>query len=235
MAARGEAPFRFKWEQALRDSELTVGGEVKVSTVKAVAFCLATWADGDGSKVRPSQKTVAASLGLSAKQVARSMRRLRELGWITVAEESGGEGQVTQYRLTTPDAHVGGTPDIRTSTPDAHVGGPQTPTSSYQSIDQSTLTSPSMTIPTEGSGGQIKKEGREEKGEQEEGVSPTLLDQIAAANSLEEMSLLHQEHKVVSGGRRTQEVWSRAHTAAAKARRAELREAAEYADMFGID
>lgn len=66
-----------------------------------VAFALATYADPDGTKVRPSQQTVATGLGVSRSTVTRAVQRLREDGYLLPVREAG-PGLTAEYRLSLP-------------------------------------------------------------------------------------------------------------------------------------
>lgn len=75
---------------------------------KAVALGAGTYANADGTKVKPSVKTLAQSTGYSTRSVKYALRNLREWRFLTVAVESrwvqGQPGSAPrEYRLTAPN------------------------------------------------------------------------------------------------------------------------------------
>ncbi len=70
-----------------------------------MALILATYADPDGSRVRPGNEILAAVTGESERNVKRRLAALREMGLLTVARRGGGRsgrGKTTEYQLTMP-------------------------------------------------------------------------------------------------------------------------------------
>ncbi|MBA0126305.1 hypothetical protein H0B56_12205 [Haloechinothrix sp. YIM 98757] len=73
--------------------------------VKFLALILATYADPDGSRVRPGLDVLASVSGQSERSVKRSLAELRGLGLLTVARRGGGrggQGRTTEHQLTIP-------------------------------------------------------------------------------------------------------------------------------------
>lgn len=90
---------RFDWERILRRLILPWD-------VKAVGLLMATWADADGSRIRPGIEVLTVSSGRSERTVRRLVGKLRNLGLIEVTSRGGGRGgagRTTEYRLTIPD------------------------------------------------------------------------------------------------------------------------------------
>ncbi|MFE5837227.1 hypothetical protein [Arthrobacter sp. NPDC056493] len=93
---------RFEWERILRRIR------VSVPSVKLVGFAMATYANADGTKIRPGQKRLAAVLGTSEMTVRRGQTELEETGMLELVFKghSQGRGQAggyaSEYRLTIP-------------------------------------------------------------------------------------------------------------------------------------
>lgn len=95
---------RWTWERALRQAQL--GRTESGAATLAVALTLATFANMDGTSVRPSQDTVADGLGMHRSTVTRAIGRLRDAGWLDVVRE-GRPGRPAEYRLAVPAAVAG--------------------------------------------------------------------------------------------------------------------------------
>lgn len=93
-------PFRFTWERAVRSAELGKG-ERGASTL-AVALVLGTYANADGSSVRPGVENVATGCGFAARTVERALDRLRREGWIELVTEHR-PGRAQTFRLSIPE------------------------------------------------------------------------------------------------------------------------------------
>lgn len=90
---------RFEWERGVLKAGLAAG---KGGTgVPAVAFALATFANADGTSVRPAQSTIATALGVDASVVSRALARLRREGFLELVI-AHGPGRAAHYRLTLP-------------------------------------------------------------------------------------------------------------------------------------
>lgn len=134
---------RFEWERIVRRLPLS-------APCKLAALVLATYADPDGSRVRPGEDRVAAVVGRSDRQARRHLKALRDVGLIEQVSRGGGRGGrgiTSTYRLTIPvdlmerfeplppDDRAPETPDIQvscesasrpvdnTDTPDTDVSG----------------------------------------------------------------------------------------------------------------
>jgi hypothetical protein len=90
---------RYEWERLVRRI-------VMPKPHKLLAFVLATYADSDGTRVRPGNDVLADVTGDSEKNVRRILGALRELGLLSLVSRGGGRGgrgKASQYRLTIPD------------------------------------------------------------------------------------------------------------------------------------
>ncbi|MFF0816614.1 hypothetical protein ACFYVR_15905 [Rhodococcus sp. NPDC003318] len=99
VAERDESPQpcdRFDWERVVRRVSMPSG-------VKFVALALATYADGDGSRIRPSNARLAAVLEKSERTVERGMSWLVSAGFVSItAHRNRHAGLATEYRLSLP-------------------------------------------------------------------------------------------------------------------------------------
>lgn len=89
---------RYEWEALLRRAELP-------KDIKYVGLLLATFADSDGSRVRPGEAELALAAGEGASTVRKRVKVLRELGLIALVARGGGRGgkfKASVYRLTMP-------------------------------------------------------------------------------------------------------------------------------------
>lgn len=91
---------RFEWERALR------GWHLPPST-KLVGLVLATYANQDGSSIRPTQAQVARDTGLGVRAVRKHLAVLRDdLSVIERTHRGSSSGRVNYadvYRLVVPD------------------------------------------------------------------------------------------------------------------------------------
>lgn len=93
---------RFMWEQLVRSADVLTGREVQAGLV------LATYADADGSRVRPGMDTVADDCRCSPATSRRAVQGLLAYGLLEVVHRGGGfasrggAGLATEYRLTIP-------------------------------------------------------------------------------------------------------------------------------------
>lgn len=86
---------RFDWERLVKRLPMAMD-------LKGFALLLATWADPDGTRVRPGEDRLVAVTGWSKSTIARRTRQLRELGLLEVTRRGGGRGgagSATVYRL----------------------------------------------------------------------------------------------------------------------------------------
>lgn len=89
---------RYEWERLVRRIKMPASN-------KLLALVLATYADPDGSRVRPGNEVLAAVTGQSERTVKRNLASLRELGLLAIARRGGGRagvGKTTEYQLTIP-------------------------------------------------------------------------------------------------------------------------------------
>lgn len=98
--ARLQPIGRFDWERIVRRI-------VMPKPAKYLAFVLATYADPNGTRVRPGIEVLAAVTGDSDKTVRRLMGVLRtEFGLLELTSRGGGRGgrgRASEYRLTIPE------------------------------------------------------------------------------------------------------------------------------------
>lgn len=126
---------RFEWERIVR--RLVVPKHIKL-----LLLVLGTYADADGSRVRPGTEVLAAITGDGEKNVRRIMTTVRDLGLLELVSRGGGrggKGKASEYRLTipvdliervqmlTPECHEPYSPDIWMST--------QSPVDKPESLD----------------------------------------------------------------------------------------------------
>jgi Helix-turn-helix domain len=93
-----EPAGRFEWERLIRRARLD-------ASVMLVALTLATYANGDGSSVKPGLKRLMNVTGYSKATICRALARLRELGllgYVFQASKDGREGTADEYQLTFP-------------------------------------------------------------------------------------------------------------------------------------
>lgn len=99
-AARGEPAGRFRWEKELRTRATSEG--MKPSHMH-VALVMATWANGDGTKVRPTKETIRTATGLGLSTIYDALKYLTQEGWMQqLSQGSGGSKMASEYRLTIP-------------------------------------------------------------------------------------------------------------------------------------
>jgi len=98
------ASFR-EWTEVLariRFGKVRAAGKnITGATIKAVAGRLATYADSNGTRVRPGVARVAVDLELDASTVKTAISHLRAIGLLDVVRPGGRRG-ATQYRLVLP-------------------------------------------------------------------------------------------------------------------------------------
>jgi len=90
---------RFEWERLLRRIPMA-------PQAKLVALVLSTYADPDGSRVRPGQGALASVSGFGERTVRRLVHQLRDehrlIEQTMRGGGRGGRGRTTEYRLTVP-------------------------------------------------------------------------------------------------------------------------------------
>lgn len=75
---------------------------VRGSTVRAVALMLATYADGDGSRVFPGTARLSVACEMDYRTIKRCLSVLRHLGLITPVRQVRRRGHAEEYQLTIP-------------------------------------------------------------------------------------------------------------------------------------
>lgn len=87
---------RFEWERIVRRVRMP-------SSAKFLALTMATYADQDGTRVRPGIERLALVMCVSEKTVDRGMSTLRELGLVKLTKRGNRHAnQSDEYRLTAP-------------------------------------------------------------------------------------------------------------------------------------
>lgn len=109
---------RFDWERAIRSAHLAkpASGNRPKASLPLVALTLATYANRDGTRVFPSQGSIAKGQGISVDTVRRALRDLEALGYLVRVAEATPT-RATEYVLTLPLAHVPPSPDTEAGTP----------------------------------------------------------------------------------------------------------------------
>jgi DNA-binding transcriptional ArsR family regulator len=92
------AAGRYEWERVLR--RIVMPWELK-----GFGFLLSTYADSDGSRVRPGVESLTAVTGKSEKTVRRWLKEFRSAGLLKLTARGGGrggKGKTDTYRLAIP-------------------------------------------------------------------------------------------------------------------------------------
>lgn len=93
---------KWDWEQALKDRSRSEG---MTPGCQHIALLMSTYANGDGTSIRPTVQTVAAVSGKSRASVHEALRFLRDRGWVLqVSRGAGVTRKASEYRLTVPPA-----------------------------------------------------------------------------------------------------------------------------------
>ena len=93
--SRRPQSFVSAWTQAFRDS-VSPGGPARVT-----GYALATFANADGSSVRPGMARLMLATDLGRSTLRRALPALIGDGWL-VEVTPGTTGRATEYRLTLP-------------------------------------------------------------------------------------------------------------------------------------
>lgn len=99
---------RFTWERAIRDISMQ-------PTTKLIVLIAATFANKDGTNVRPGKTQLAAAAGVSTSTVKRALREARTIGVLHLVSHGSttGRAHLTDvYRLSLPE-ELGGSPVTR--------------------------------------------------------------------------------------------------------------------------
>lgn len=87
---------RFEWERIVRRVQMH-------STTKFLALMLATYADQDGTRVRPGVEKLVLVMCVSEKTVKRALSDLRDIGLIQRTKQGNRHaGMADEYRLVCP-------------------------------------------------------------------------------------------------------------------------------------
>ncbi|MBM9464645.1 hypothetical protein JL108_14405 [Aeromicrobium sp. YIM 150415] len=86
---------RFTWERMLRRAPLP-------TPLRMLAMTLGTYADQDGTEVRPGDERVARVLRCDPRTIRRNRRRLVDMGLIERTSAQRVRGRADVYRLTIP-------------------------------------------------------------------------------------------------------------------------------------
>lgn len=88
--------FRFRWERALRDSDIG-------KAAKAVGFVMGTYANMDGTKVHPGIDLLAAGSGYGERMARGAVKDLEAAGFVALVRPGNGlQRKAAEYRLTNP-------------------------------------------------------------------------------------------------------------------------------------
>lgn len=95
---------RFAWERAFR------GAEGLTPTEKCIGLFASTYASRNGGDIWPGTERLARDTGVSKLTALRSLKKLREAGWLTRVHHAngrqGGGGRLADvYALSVP-AHI---------------------------------------------------------------------------------------------------------------------------------
>jgi hypothetical protein len=93
-----QACGRFEWERIVRRLELPM-------RLKFTAMMVATYADADGSRVRPGVEVLASVTAQGASTVRKHLSALQEYGLLALVSRGGGRagrGKAAEYQLTVP-------------------------------------------------------------------------------------------------------------------------------------
>ncbi|MFG1785680.1 helix-turn-helix domain-containing protein [Rhodococcus oryzae] len=87
---------KYDWERVVRRVSMPAG-------VKGLAFVLASYADGDGTRIHPSNARLANVMERSEKTIERGMKWLVSTGFVVITRHKNGQaGIANEYRLTLP-------------------------------------------------------------------------------------------------------------------------------------
>lgn len=134
--------YKHDWRDAIVERRVTdPNRKVSRAVLFLVAYCLATYAQDDGTSVFPGAKRLADDTGESIRRVRFALKALESLGWLTAVERGGRKGEVkraTVYRLTIPtsvtaDTHTSVTADTGEDDP---TSGTTAPTGGTAAPDQ---------------------------------------------------------------------------------------------------
>lgn len=91
-----DAATQYDWVRCIREAaEITL-------TERGVALTLMSYANADGTSIRPGNDRLIAETGASEKTIKRSITALREHGWIRCVHQGGRNRGANEYRLTIP-------------------------------------------------------------------------------------------------------------------------------------
>lgn len=96
MTNANDAPTRRQWEHAIRDAEMK-------PEHKLLGLILATYANPEGTNIRPGDERLAIALNVSRRTIIRHRQALIEMGWIRRTRVRRSMSQTDTYRLTLPD------------------------------------------------------------------------------------------------------------------------------------
>jgi hypothetical protein len=87
---------RFEWERVIRRADLPLG-------TKGIALLLATWADEDGTNVRPGEERLARVSGINPRNARRHVTKLRSLGLLILVSRADRFRKLADmHRLAVP-------------------------------------------------------------------------------------------------------------------------------------
>jgi DNA-binding transcriptional MocR family regulator len=100
MAEPGNFKYQERWQKQVREDPRVI------KDLLAIALIISTEARLDGTRALMSQQQLAKDLGVSVPTVERRIKKLKELGYLEVAERAGHRGDGTAaanvYNLSQP-------------------------------------------------------------------------------------------------------------------------------------
>jgi predicted transcriptional regulator len=96
----GTPASKWDWEAALLERSVREG---LAPTAQHIALVISTFADGDGTNIRPTTARIQMVSGRGRATVFDALRELRSRGWIRqVRRGAGAAKRASEYRLTIP-------------------------------------------------------------------------------------------------------------------------------------
>lgn len=97
---RGNSVNKWDWEQALKDRSVAEG---MTPGCQHIALLMSTYANGDGTSIRPTVQTLVGVSGKSRSSIHEALRYLRKTGWLQQTSRGAGVSRkASEYRLAIP-------------------------------------------------------------------------------------------------------------------------------------
>lgn len=106
----GSASAVFRWRRAIRDAELS-------AACKLVAVMISTYMSPQADSAYPGVARLARDCSLGETTVKRSLRTLRDGGWLRVIHGGGGRGRATEYAGLIPEEKGGQSEPVSVAKP----------------------------------------------------------------------------------------------------------------------